>query len=74
MIEPGRASAHGMIARSSRVVNTIASSASVRTVATWVPAAIRTLSGCGAVSQKVTAARAATGGKRRTPRSSRNLT
>ena len=36
------------------VANTIASSVSVRTVATCVPGAMRTTSGCGAVSQNVT--------------------
>ena len=56
------------------VVKTIASSVSVRIVATCVPPAIRTASGCGAESQNVTSPRAAVGGKRRTPISSRNLT
>ncbi len=51
-----------MIGRSSTVVNAIASSLSVRTVATWVPAAIVTTSGCGAESQNVTGQRAAVGG------------
>ena len=63
-----------MIGRSSTVANTIASSVSVRTVATCVPAAIVIMSGCGAESQNVTGVRAAVGGKRLTPISSRNLT
>lgn len=63
-----------MIARSSVVANAIASDVSVRSVATWVPALIVTVVGCGAASQNVTVVRAAVGGKRLTPMSSRNLT
>ncbi len=63
-----------MICRSSTVANAIASSVAVRTVATWVPAAIVTTSGWGPESQKVIAVRAAVGGYRLTPISSRNLT
>ncbi len=62
-----------MIGRSSTVVNAIACSVSVRTVATCVPDAIRTTSGWGAESQNVTGVRAAVGGYRLTPISSRNL-
>ncbi len=61
-IEPSAASSDGMIGRSSTVVNAIAWSASVRTVATCVPLAIVTTSGCGAESQNVTCVRAAVGG------------
>ncbi len=53
------ASEHGTTDRSALVVKTTASSASVRTVATSVPAGTRTGSGCGAESQKVTSVRAA---------------
>ena len=56
------------------MAKTIASSVSVRTVATCVPVGIRTTSGWGADSQNVTFERAAVGGKRLTPISSRNLT
>jgi len=60
---------------SSRVVlNTMAMSLWVRTVATWVPTGMRTVSGWGADSQNVTSARAAVGGNSRTPMSSRNFT
>jgi len=52
----------------------IASSVSVRTVATVVPGRMCTVEGCGPASQKVMAARAAVGGNSRTPISSRNLT
>ena len=63
-----------MIGRSSVVANAIASDVSVRSVATCVPALIVTVSGCGAASQKVTCVRAAVGGNRLTPISSRNFT
>ena len=46
----------------------------MRTLATWVAAAIVTTSGCGAESQNVTWVRAAVGGNSETPISSRNLT
>ncbi len=59
---------------SSIVANAIASSVSVRTVATCVPAAMRTMSGCGPLSQNVTSVRAAVGGYSVTPMSSRNFT
>ncbi len=74
IIEPSRASEQGTIGRSSVVANTIASDVSVRTVATCVEAAIVTTSGWGAESQKVTDVRAAVGGNRLTPMSSRNFT
>ena len=73
-IEPSSTSDDGMIGRSSTVAKTIASSVSVRIVAACVPVGIRTTSGCGAESQNVTWPRAAVGGKRLTPISSRNLT
>ena len=63
----------GTIARSSLVANSMASSDSVRTVATWVAAGIFTTSGCGPVSQNVTSVRADVGGNSVTPISSRNL-
>ena len=53
---------------------TYASDPLAREVATSVPAGTRTSSGSGAESQNVTPPRAAVGGKRRTPISSRNLT
>ena len=62
------------MARSPTVVKATASSVSVRMVATWVPGRMWIRSGCGPLSQKVTATRAAVGGKRRTPSSSRNFT
>jgi hypothetical protein len=74
IIDPSSASDDGTIGRSSTVAKTIASSVSVRTVATCVPVGIRTTSGCGADSQNVTCERAAVGGKRLTPISSRNFT
>lgn len=61
----------GTIARSSSVEKTTASSVSPRAVATSVPAGRRTVSGCGADSQKSTSARAAVGGKSCTPSRSR---
>ena len=68
------ASVTGTIGRSSSVVKTTASSVSVRIVAACVPPAIRMASGCAAESQNVISPRAAAGGNRRTPISSRNLT
>ncbi len=62
IIDPSVASSDGTIGRSSIVVNAIASSVSVRSVATWVPVGIVTTSGCGADSQNVTGLRAAVGG------------
>ena len=53
---------------------TYASDPLAREVATSVPAGTRTSSGSGAESQNVTPPRAAVGGNRRTPISSRNLT
>jgi hypothetical protein len=61
-----------MIASSSSVVNTTGS-ASVRGVATCVPAGTSWGSCWGADSQKVTGTRAAVGGFSRNPKSSRNL-
>ena len=63
----------GMIGSSSVVAKTMASSVSVRTVATCVAGGMRTTSGWGPASQNVTSVRAAVGGKRVTPISSRNL-
>ncbi len=74
MLEAARPSEQVTMGSSRVVLNTIATSVWVRTVATWVPTGMRTVSGCGADSQKVTSARAAVGGKRRTPMSSRNFT
>ena len=72
MLDASRSSATLTIGSSPVVLNTIAGSLWVRTVPTWVPAGIRTVWGCGAESQKVTATPAAVGGNRRTPMSSRN--
>ncbi len=66
-----RSSSLGTIGRSSAVAKTTASSVSVRSVETSVPARSRTVSGCGAESQKSTSARAAAGGKSRMPSRSR---
>ena len=74
IIEPSRSSEQGTIGSGSVVANTIASDVSVRRVATCVPAAIVTTSGCGADSQNVTCVRAAVAGNSVTPISSRNLT
>ena len=56
------------------VVKAIASSVSLRRVATWVPGLMCTVDVWGPASQNVIAARAAVGGKSRTPINSRNLT
>ena len=75
IIEPTPAASEvATIGRSSVVLKTIGGCSPVRTVATWVPAGMVTVAGCGAESQNVTGACAAVGGKRRTPMSSRNLT
>lgn len=66
-----RSSELGTMGRSSTVVKTTASSVSVRSVETSVPARSRTVSGCGADSQKSTSAVAADGGKSRMPSRSR---
>ena len=71
--EASRESEQGTIGKSPMVVKTIASSVSVRKVAAWVPGRIWMVPGCGPASQNVIAARAAVGGKSRTPISSRNL-
>ncbi len=63
----------GTIGRSPMVVKTIASSVSVRKVAACVPGRIWMVDACGPASQNVIAARAAVGGKSRTPINSRNL-
>ena len=60
--------------KSAIVVKAIASSVSVRRVATCVPALMVSFSGCRPLSQNVIGTRAAVGGYRRTPISSRNLT
>lgn len=66
-----RTSELGTIGSSSEVENTTASSDSPREVATSVPDGSRTVSGCGADSQKSTSARATVGGNRVTPSRSR---
>ena len=63
----------GTMSSSWSVVNTIAS-ASVRGVATCVPGGMLRVVGWAADSQKVIGARAAVGGRSRTPSRSRNLT
>jgi hypothetical protein len=68
------ASWDAMIRRSSTTEKVIASSASVRIVATSVPTGTPSSVGWGADSQNVTSASAAVGGRRRTPISSRNFT
>ena len=74
IIDPSRSSELGMIARSPTVANAMASSVSVRTVAAWVPVGIVTTAAWGDDIQNVTRVRAAVGGYRLTPMSSRNLT
>ncbi len=66
------ASEHGTMVSVRSTVNTTGSSTSVRTLATCLPAATTTGTSRAAESQNVTSARAAAGGNRRTPISSRN--
>ena len=71
---PTSSSAHGTMSSSSRVLNMIDSSRSVRTVATAVPRGMPTLVTAGAESQKVTGAFAGVAASSRNPIISRNFT
>jgi hypothetical protein len=73
-VDDSRESEQETMARSETVLKMIAGSPSVRSVATCVPTGTDTAFCCAADNQKVTSVRAATGGNRRTPISSRNFT